>query len=90
MSSITLPRIPFIERGRTAGASAVTPSAVGALEESAAELDEDLALTDQQRTRRVATIIAVSILLSAVVSGVATVVARRYMRQRASSAASAS
>lgn len=92
MPSITLPRIPFVERAHASGASDVAPSAVEAIEESAAQVDEDLAPAEiqQQRTRRVATIIAASILVSAVVSGVATVAVRRYLRQRANSAASGS
>ena len=98
MSLPTMPRLPRIGRRRDAlsvsedtppGATALdreraTSGAVDAMDASA-ETPAEMIETDEmrrQRIRRTATIIAASLLVSAIASGAATVIARR-MRQRA-------
>lgn len=76
MSSPVAPRITRLGRRRDALAGAEpTPEA------AEAEAPE---ATPEQRIRRVATIIAISLVASAIVSGAATVIARQLRARRAS------
>lgn len=97
MSPPAMPRLPRIGRGRAAlsvsedtppGGAALdreraTSGAVNAMDASA-KVSAEVIETDQmrrQRARRVATIIAALLLVSAILSGVATVIARRAQQR---------
>lgn len=96
MTLPTMPRLPRIGRRRDA-LSAVedTPPGSAALSraratsgatvarDTGAEASAVVVKTDEMRRRRTATIIAASLLVSAIASGVATVIARRARLRRA-------
>lgn len=99
MSLPTMPRLPRIGRWRDAlRVSEDTPPGAAALDRERASSGATDALdtrdeapavvveTDEmrkQRMRRMATIIAASLIVSAIASGAATVIARRMRNQRA-------
>lgn len=86
--------IPARERITSGAADARTDAlraATGARAEApatAVEVIEDVETAEmrQQRIRRIATIIAASLIVSAIASGAATVIARRIAQRRAASA----
>ena len=87
-TGVTSRRRVFGRTQTTIPSEAATPEIDTTASES--DLVEELSVASQptqaQRTRRVATIIAVSLVAAAITSSAATVLARRYMARRAAKA----
>lgn len=86
MSQPTVPGMPRVERQRAVSSDEGEPpmdAAALAGAKASAEAPEVME-TPQQRMRRVATIIAISLIVSAIASGAATVLVRRARAQRTS------
>lgn len=87
MSQPTVPQMPRVEGQRaTSPDEGEPPTDVAALAgaEMSAEAPEVMEETPQQRMSRVATIIAISLIVSAIASGAVTVLVRRARARRAS------
>lgn len=89
MTSLTIPRMPRLGRGRTIPSVSTAEAPKDSLDQAlsdegaASRIGAEVTVTEQRlRMRRMATIIAGSLIVAAIASGAATVVARQVARRR--------
>lgn len=84
MPTLTMPRLPLIGRERAGADGAdIATTTDASSDTTAAPVDAVLVAAQAQRVRRIATIVAAALVVSAIASGAATVFARRYTKARA-------